>query len=120
MKTVTFNIRIESELRDAFNRAAAASHRSAAQVLRELIRHFVESAPQSKVKPQLSETKLHERRRAVDFVRANTEMEGFFTDDDFKTLEESYANGESEIEDFWQYIEKKIGHLRVKQDVAGQ
>jgi len=113
MKTSTFNIRIETDLRDAFNRAAEAIHRPAAQVARDLIRDFV-----AKSKPKLSATELLERREAVDFSRGNSELEGFSAGPEFDTLSERYAAGEIEMEDLWRHIEEKIGHLRVKQDAA--
>jgi len=42
-KDVSMSIKIERELRDEFSRAAAAEHRPAAQVMRELMRSFISS-----------------------------------------------------------------------------
>jgi predicted transcriptional regulator len=40
-KNAVFTMKLEPELRDAFMAAAAASHRPASQIMRELIREFV-------------------------------------------------------------------------------
>lgn len=40
-KEVQMSIKMESELRDRFTMAAAAMHRPAAQVIRELMRAFI-------------------------------------------------------------------------------
>ena len=43
-KEVQMSIKIERDLRDEFSRAAAAVHRPASQVMRELMRGFVQRA----------------------------------------------------------------------------
>jgi predicted transcriptional regulator len=43
-KEVQMSIKIERELRDEFARAAAAVHRPASQVMRELMRSFISSS----------------------------------------------------------------------------
>ena len=43
-KEVQMSIKIERDLRDEFSRAAAAVHRPASQVMRELMRGFVNRA----------------------------------------------------------------------------
>lgn len=42
-KNAVFTMKLEPELRDAFMAAAAASHRPASQIMRELIRDFIQS-----------------------------------------------------------------------------
>lgn len=42
-KEVVFTLKLESELRDQFMQAAAASHRPASQVVRELMRDFIQA-----------------------------------------------------------------------------
>jgi predicted transcriptional regulator len=45
-KAAIFTLKLESDLRDEFMSAAAASHRPASQVVRELMRTFVETERQ--------------------------------------------------------------------------
>ena len=46
-KNAVFTMKLEPELRDAFMAAAAASHRPASQIMRELIRDFVAEQEQA-------------------------------------------------------------------------
>lgn len=47
-KEAVFNMKLEPELRDAFMAEAEASHRPASQVMRELMREFVERQRQAR------------------------------------------------------------------------
>ncbi len=47
-KKAVFTMKLEAELRDAFMAEAEASHRPASQVLRELMREFVERQRQAR------------------------------------------------------------------------
>lgn len=47
-KEAVFTMKLEAELRDAFMAEAAASHRPASQVVRELMREFVERQRQAR------------------------------------------------------------------------
>ena len=47
-KDAVFTMKLESELRDAFMAEAEASHRPASQILRELMREFVERQRQAR------------------------------------------------------------------------
>lgn len=47
-KEAVFTMKLESELRDAFMAEAEASHRPASQVVRELMREFVERQRQAR------------------------------------------------------------------------
>jgi hypothetical protein len=51
------------------------------------------------VKPALSATELLARRQAVDFARANVELEGFKSSPEFEALAERYAAGEISLEE---------------------
>jgi predicted transcriptional regulator len=47
-KEAVFTMKLEPELRDAFMTAAEASHRPASQVVRELMREFIERQRQAR------------------------------------------------------------------------
>jgi hypothetical protein len=51
------------------------------------------------VRPALSATELLTRRQAVDFARANVELEGFRSSPEFEALAERYATGEISLEE---------------------
>jgi predicted DNA-binding protein len=107
MKDVTLTIRIEETLRDQFTVIASRVGRPAAQIIRELMREFVIRAQTP------SEQDLVERRMAVDFARANTELEGFSISEDFAEALEKLARGEINIDDIHRQTEEKFAHLRV-------
>jgi predicted DNA-binding protein len=112
MKDVTLTIRIEEPLRDQFADAAAKTGRPVSQVVRELIRQFVASSYTSP--SPLSDLELAERRMAVDFARANVELEGFRMPPDFVDELEQLARGEIDITDIHRETESRFSHLRVK------
>ena len=47
-KEAVFTMKLEPDLRDAFMREAQASHRSASQILRELMREYVQRQSQAR------------------------------------------------------------------------
>lgn len=47
-KEAVFTMKLESELRDAFMEAAEAAHRPASQVMRELMRDFIQQQQQAR------------------------------------------------------------------------
>ncbi|MDR1164165.1 MAG: antitoxin VbhA family protein [Candidatus Accumulibacter sp.] len=56
-----------------------------------------ENAP---VRPALSATELLARRQAVDFARANVELEGFKVSPEDNALAERYASGEFDFDEY--------------------
>jgi predicted DNA-binding protein len=111
LKEATMSIRVEESLRDQFNEAAVRVDRPAAQIMRELMRGFVEK--NLPPKQPLMTMEEYERRKAVDFVLANSELEGYKTSDEQKAVFERYAKGEITTDDIHRIIEEKFGHLRV-------
>ncbi|MFN9470990.1 antitoxin of toxin-antitoxin stability system [Acidovorax sp.] len=57
-KEAMFIMKLEPELRDAFMAAAEASHRPASQVVRELMREFIERQRQAREQDAFSRTKV--------------------------------------------------------------
>lgn len=112
MKEVTMNFRVDEALRDAFAEAAAQQNRPAAQIMRELMRNFVAQVRAGR--PARDEATLAERRAAVDFARANDELEGYQTSPELADEFERYARGEIEIADMHRETERRFGHRIVK------
>jgi hypothetical protein len=56
-----------------------------------------ENAP---VRPALSATELLARRQAVDFARANVELEGFKVNPEDGALAERFAAGEFDLDEY--------------------
>jgi hypothetical protein len=60
MKTAVFTMKIEADLRDAFMAEADAMHRPASQLVRELMRDFIDAR--------------REKRDYVEFLRAKVDL----------------------------------------------
>lgn len=96
-KEVNVTFRVEPELRASFSEAASREHRPAAQVLRELMRAYVEQSRSHA--PQRAAIDAAERRRredAVRYARASVGLEGF-------------APSQAEEEHARRFIEGEIG-----------
>ena len=94
MKTATVTVRVEDELRQRFNEAAARAHVPGAQIIRNFMRNFADNPP--------APAPVYggfERSRAVEFAVGNSELEGYKTPPALKELLERYAKGEITIED---------------------
>jgi hypothetical protein len=52
------------------------------------------------VRPALSATELLARRQAVDFARANVELEGFKVSPEDNALAERFAAGEFDLDEY--------------------
>ncbi|MDR1709111.1 MAG: antitoxin VbhA family protein [Candidatus Accumulibacter sp.] len=113
MKDVTLSIRIEESLRDELTAAAALVDRPVAEIVRDSIRGIINKIQSERT--ALSPVELAKRRRAVDFARANVELEGMKGTPEFNAMMERLARGEIEIEDVDRYTAEKFAHRRVKQ-----
>lgn len=79
-KEAVFTMKLEPELRDEFMSEAAAAHRPASQVMRELMREFIERQREARAYDAFIERKV---ARAREDVRArdglsNDEVEAEF------------------------------------------
>lgn len=74
-KDAVFTLKLEPQLRDAFIAEAAAAHRPASQIVRDLMRDFVQSQ---------SEARDHEAfvRRKVETARAERRADMSFSNED--------------------------------------
>ena len=103
MKEVQMTFRVEPELRDRFTEAAELNHRPASQVLRELMRGYVDQqrAPVA-VAPanDLDPAERRRRQEAFDFARASVGLEGFVLTKEAEDLTRRFVNGEIELADF--------------------
>ena len=60
-----------------------------------------------KARAPLSKEELERRRDAVDFARANVELEGFPTDGEFREIEERFVRGEIDLIDLGRFIDER-------------
>ncbi len=79
-KEAVFTMKLEAELRADFMAEAQASHRPASQVLRELMREFVERQRQAREYDQYFSRKVAAGRASMDAGRgrSNEEVEATF------------------------------------------
>ena len=79
-KEAVFTMKLESELRDNFMAEAEASHRPASQVLRELMREFVERQRQAREYDAFLASKVEAGRVSMraGVGRSNEEVEAKF------------------------------------------
>lgn len=94
-KDVVFTMKLEPELRDAFMAEAVASHRPASQILRELMREFVQRQSEAREYDAFLRGKVEEAReqiRAGDYASAE-EVETLFAT---RRRELSGGNGDSD------------------------
>jgi hypothetical protein len=100
-KEVQMVFRVESELRASFTKAAEREHRPAAQVLRELMRIYVDQSQQRQAKDRdkdlISAAERRRRESAVNFARASVGLEGFKISAEDEALVRRYIDGEVEI-----------------------
>jgi predicted transcriptional regulator len=64
-KAAVFTVKLERELRDAFMAEAKASHRPASQVMRELMREFIERHRQAREYDEFLRTKVDAARAPI-------------------------------------------------------
>ena len=79
-KEAVFTMKLEAELRDEFMAEAEASHRPASQVLRELMREFVERQRQAREYDAFVGRKVEAGRASMraGVGRSNEEVEAKF------------------------------------------
>jgi predicted transcriptional regulator len=77
-KEAVFTMKLEPELRDAFMAEAEAVHRPASQVVRDLMRQFVESQRETREYDEFL-------RRKVDLARKAIEAGDWRSDEDVDT-----------------------------------
>lgn len=79
-KEAVFTMKLEAELRDEFMAEAEASHRPASQVLRELMREFVERQRQAREYDAFLGRKVEAGRASMraGVGRSNDEVEAKF------------------------------------------
>lgn len=103
-KEVQMAFRVEPELRDSFAEAANRDHRPAAQILRELMRLYVNQSKERgadyPVENAISITERRRRESAVNFARASIGLEGFKTTKEDEAHARRFIEGSIELADF--------------------
>lgn len=100
MKDHGMTIRLEPELRARFVAAAKSQRRPAAQVLRELMRDYVDRSQVEKI----SADERHRREEALKFAIANVGLEGFEVSQGYREQAERYVNGEIEFAELTEFV----------------
>ena len=79
-KEAVFTMKLEPELRDEFMAEAEAAHRPASQVLRELMREFVQRQREAREYDEFLRSKVEAGRTSMqaDRGRPNEEVEAAF------------------------------------------
>lgn len=104
-KEVQMTFRVEPELRSEFADAALLENRPAAQVLRELMRAYVNQSRErisGPVNAAISATEKRRREAAVNFARASTGLEGFTPSEAAETGARQFIRGDIQLADFVQ------------------
>ena len=65
-KEAVFTMKLEAQLRDAFMAEAEASHRPASQIMRELLRDFVQRQKQARDYDAFLNSKVAQARAQID------------------------------------------------------
>ena len=95
-KEAVFTMKLEPELRAAFMAEAAATHRPASQILRELMREFVQRQREAREYDEFLRTKVADAReqiRAGDYASAD-DVEARFAARRTQLLAKAESNGE--------------------------
>ncbi len=104
-KEVQMTFRVESQLRAEFAAAASLEDRPAAQVLRELMRAYVNQSHERGHSPSHDSISQAERRRreaAVNFARSSVGLEGFTPSEAAETGARQFIKGDTQLADFVQ------------------
>lgn len=75
MKESVFTMKLESDLRDAFMAVAEANHRPASQIMRELMREYVQRERQSLNYQAFLEAKVEKARESISNNQGRTQEE---------------------------------------------
>ena len=98
-KEVTMTIRVEADLRSRFSAVAEAEGLPAAQVLRGLMREYVEQA-KPLARPLISDDERRSREEAINYGIASVGLEGFTVDADFRKTAARFISGELDRAEF--------------------
>ena len=81
-KQAVFTMKLEPELREAFMAAAEADHRPASQVLRELMREYIQRQREAREYQAYLSGKVETARRSMRAGegRSNAEVEALFAE----------------------------------------
>jgi len=103
--------RVEEDLRKRFSEAAAYEHRNASQVMRDLMRGYVQQVDQRRtaretprfdpvVVSTLDSAERDRRERAVGFARASVGLEGFRLTPEDEERARQFINGNIDLAAF--------------------
>ncbi len=112
MKEIQMTFRVEPELRTSFIEAAELEHRPAAQVLRELMRRYVnEMRGHSKERlanDLVSASERRSREESANFARASIALEGLHITEEDEVLTRRFIAGEIELKDAIKAVHESV------------
>lgn len=94
-KATTMTFRVEPELHANFLAAAELAHQPASQILRDFMRHYVQS--QKPPKPAITDAERQRRTDAVAYARASIGLEEFQVSEETEREIARYVNGDIEL-----------------------
>ena len=100
-KEVQMTFRVESALRNHFTEAVRSQHLPAGQVLRQLMREYIERVRSNNPHDAFigADSERKEREKSVRAAQASVELEGFTISKECKNQAQRFVNGEITIDE---------------------
>lgn len=95
----TMTFRLDANLRKQFMTIAENMDMPAAQILRALMRSFIQRNKRAGM-PSISAQEKEERKKAVEFAQASVALEGYTIGDNEKYHAQRFISGEIDLETF--------------------
>ena len=96
MRDVPFLVHIDERLRDDFNAAAKASGQPVDQIVRELIRGYLDQARVAEITP----AERQHRHEASEFAKANVALEGFTRTKEAQAHAQRFIDGQIDLKGY--------------------
>ncbi|WP_372371915.1 antitoxin VbhA family protein [Xanthomonas axonopodis] len=99
-KDTSMTIRLDTGLRNRFNKAAQVIGRPGALILREYMEYVANAAEANKQKPAITADELRQREKAVSYATASVGLEGFSLSGPAQEHAQRFMAGEITREEF--------------------
>ena len=96
MSDVPFLVHIDERLRDDFNAAAKASGQGVDQIVRELMRGYLDQTRVAEITP----AERQRRHEAWEFAKANVALEGFTQTKEAQAHAQRFIKGEIDLKGY--------------------
>lgn len=108
-KEVQMAFRVEQDLRESFTEAAEREHRPAAQVLRKLMRQYVDQVSERHGEEAISAAEKRRRSKAIAFARGSVALEGFTVTDEVDAISQQFIEGELNFDEMTEAMNARDG-----------